>query len=156
MTELKIFLMILLALVAGKSFSQNIYISTEQELNFGDFYISGTGDATIMLSDTGQRSSSGNVNFLNNKHHPVTYILTTDNPTPLQVQVDTPTSVLTNAEGKKMSVRLNPTDNLIHTLQKDIPKRISLGGILTLDLETGTSPGNYSGNILITVMILNE
>lgn len=156
MDPLKIFLLIFLALVSRISIAQNIYISTEQELNFGDLYLSGTAGGTISISSTGEWTSTGEVHLLNPLHHSAAFVLSTDSPTPVQVQVETPLTILTNQKGNKMSLQLDATGSTQHTLQQGFPKHISLGGTLTIDPDSKSSPGDYNGSVLIRVIIYNE
>lgn len=147
---------VFITFMAATSPAQNINISTEQDLSFGEFYISGTTGGTIEISDSGTWNSSGGIQLLNPTHQPAVFLLSTSSPTPVEVQVETSSSSLTNAEGKKMILRLNSTGITSYTISQGTPKKISLGGTLRMDADIGNSPGDYSGNVLIRVMIYNE
>lgn len=153
---MKFFCIFFLSLMAVTSPAQNIYITTEQDLNFGEFFMSGPAGGTIQISDSGAWNSSGEIQLLNPSHQPAVFLLSTDSPTPVEVQVETPSTNLTNAYGKKMILQLNSPGFTSHTIRLGVPKRITLGGTLSMDAEIGNSPGAYSGSILIRVMIYNE
>lgn len=142
--------------IAGPSMAQNIFISAEQELSFGNFYFSGKSGGTVTISNNGTWSSTGNIHQINSTYQPAGFIISTDSPVPVKIQVSTPSSALTNAEGKSMSLTLNEPDKVVHSIQEGSPVQVFLGGTLEIDPEAVSSPGGYSGNISIRVTIYNE
>lgn len=146
----------IITLMSVTSNAQNVHISTEQDLRFGDFHMSGNFGGTIMVSDSGAWNSSGDIQLLHPTHQPAMFLLSTDSLTPIEVQIETPTSTLSNFEGKKMTLRLNSQGITSHTISQGNPKHLTLGGTLSMDAEIGNSPGEYNGNTLIRVMIYNE
>lgn len=136
--------------------AQNIFVSAEQELSFGDFYFSGKSGGTVSISNTGLWSSTGNVHQINSTYQPAGFIISTDSRTPVKIQVDAPTGILTNSEGRSMSLTLNEVDIMYHSIQEGSPAQVFLGGTLEIDPEAVSSPGGYSGNVSIRVTIYNE
>ncbi|HSP12961.1 MAG TPA: DUF4402 domain-containing protein [Salegentibacter sp.] len=136
--------------------AQNIQISTEQDLHFGEFHMSGNTGGTVMVSDSGAWNSTGGIHLLNPTHQTAVFLLSTDSPTPVEVQVETPSSSLSNADGKQMTLRLNSQGITSHIISQGNPKNIALGGTLSMDAEIGISPGAYTGSVLLRVMIYNE
>lgn len=142
--------------IAGLSTAQNIFVSAEQELSFGDFYFSGKSGGTVSISNEGIWSSTGNVHQISSTYQPAGFIISTDSRTPVKIQVEAPTRIPTNAEGKSISLTLNEVDTMYHSVQEGSPVHVFLGGTLKIDPEAVSSPGGYSGNISIRVTIYNE
>lgn len=153
---IKLFFTGIITLMSVTSSAQNIYISTEQDLRFGDFHMPGNTGGTVMISDSGAWNSTGGIQLLNPTHQTAVFLLSTDSPTPVEVQVETPSATLSNANGKKMTLRLNSQGITSHLISQGNPKNISLGGTLSMDADIGISPGDYTGSVLLRVIIYNE
>lgn len=142
--------------IAGQITAQNIFVSAEQELSFGDFYFSGKSGGTVSISNEGIWGSTGNVHQINSTYQPAGFIISTDSRIPVKIQVDTPTGILTNAAGNSMSLELNEVESIYYSVQEGSPAQIFIGGTLKIGPEAVSSPGGYSGNISIRVTIYNE
>ena len=148
---------ILLVSICATGWSQNINVSIEQDLCFGDFYLSGsTGSGTVTVSNSGEWSSTGNIHQLRSNQQPAVFNISTESQTPVHVGAEILTGSLTNPNGNAIS--LDPVDSRIkfYTVQRGHPVRIFIGGSLKITPATKYHQGDYKGSISITVTIYNE
>ncbi|AFU69868.1 hypothetical protein P700755_003218 [Psychroflexus torquis ATCC 700755] len=157
MNLLKSLILALLFLVCSTVRSQNIYITVEQNLVFGNFYLSnGTDSGTVSLSNKGEWSSSRNIHQLLSNHQPAVFNISTKSKTPVNVRVEVMTGTLSNENGYTIS--LNPQDSGIqfYKVQKGLPVTISRGANLEVTPKNKNYRGDYQGNISITATVHME
>lgn len=155
MKPLKIFFIGLFSSLAGNLMAQNISVHSEQELSFGTFYFSeGTG-GTIKISDRGEWSSSGNAHLVIQNHHPAVFIISTDSPEPIDVQVETFAQAMQSPAKQNLYLSLDKLPS-IYTIQAGSPVQIILGGLLQIDPNTTTISGSYNGDVSLRVTLFNE
>jgi hypothetical protein len=149
--------MVLLFLFGAVAQAQKIYITTEQNLLFGDFYLSnGTDSGTVSISNTGEWSATGNIHQLRSNHQPAVFIISTESETPIHVKVEVITGTLSNENGNAIS--LDPEDSGIQfcKVQRGFPATISIGGSLEISPKNKNDQGDYQGSISITGVISSE
>lgn len=153
----KSLLFVLLFFICAIARSQKIYIAVEQDLFFGDFYLSsGTDSGTVTLSNNGEWSSTGNIHQLRSNHQPAVFNISTESQTPINVGVEIMTGNLINPNGYAIS--LDPKDSGIqfYKVQRGFPVRITIGGSLKIIPKNEYYQGDYQGNISIRGTIYNE
>ena len=154
---MKSLLFVLLFLVSAVAQSQKIYITTEQNLFFGDFYLSsGTDSGTVSLSNNGEWSSTGNIHQLLSNQQPAIFNISTKSKTPVNVRVEVMTGTFINAKGNTIS--LHPEDSGIQfcKVKRGFPEIISIGGTLKITPKNKNYQGNYKGSISITATVYME
>jgi len=154
---LKSLLLVLLFFVCSTARSQDIYITVEQNLVFGDFYLSsGTDSGTVSVSNNGEWSSTGNIHQLLSNHQPAVFNISTKSKTPVNVRVEVMTGTLSNENGYTIS--LNPQDSGVQfcKVQKGLPVTISIGASLEITPKNKNDQGDYQGNISITATVHME
>jgi len=154
---LKSSLLVLLFLVGALARSQKIDIAVEQNLFFGDFYLSnGTDSGTVSLSNNGEWSSTGNIHQLLSNHQPAVFNISTKSKTPVNVRVEVMTGTFINANGNTIS--LHPEDSGIQfcKVKRGFPVIISIGGTLNITPKNKNYQGNYKGSISITATVHTE
>lgn len=157
MNLLKSLLLVLLFLFGAVSQAQKIHITVEQNLVFGDFYLSnGTDSGTISLSNTGEWSATGNIHQLLSNHQPAVFNISTKSKTPVNVRVEVMTGTLSNENGYTIS--LHPQDSGIQfcKVRKGFPVTISRGANLEITPKNKNYLGDYQGNISITATVHTE
>lgn len=138
-----------LYLTAASLTAQNIYIYSEQALEFGDFTVAEAG-GTVTISSNGERSSSGTTQLLNSTYHPAVFRISTDNPNPMQVLVEITREALSNSEGTSMVLTSVSSATDVYMLQAGKPTKIVIGGTIQMNSQNFSS-GAFFGNISITV-----
>lgn len=139
----------------GNSAAQNIYVYPEQDLTFGSFYLSGGTGGTVTVSNTGEWSSTGDVNIIGAGPRPAVYSIVTDSPIPITVEVETLSGTLSNSSGKEMNLEAGETNTELYLIQQGSPLQIFVGGRLEVDAKTASSPGDYNGQAWIRVSLYN-
>jgi hypothetical protein len=150
-------LFVLLFLVGAVAQSQKIHIAVEQNLFFGDFYLSsGTDSGTVSLSNNGEWSSTGNIHQLLSNQQPAIFNISTKSKTPVNVRVEVMTGTFINAKGNTIS--LHPEDSGIQfcKVKRGFPEIISIGGTLKITPKNKNYQGNYKGSISITATVYME
>lgn len=145
-----------LLLLVTNLMGQNIYVYADQELNFGEFYLSNNARGEVTISKTGDLTSSGNINLLNSTHHPAVFMISTDSLEPIKVEVEAFVQKLHNQEGNEMYITLLSFEPMVYLLQAGFPVQISVGATLILNSAIASSSGNYRGSISLSVNTLNE
>jgi hypothetical protein len=154
---LKPLLFVLLFLDGAVAQSQKIHIAVEQNLFFGDFYLSsGTDSGTVSLSNNGEWSSTGNIHQLLSNQQPAIFNISTKSKTPVTVRVEVITGNLSNENGYAIS--LHPEDSGIqfYKVKRGFPETISIGGTLRITPKNKNYQGNYKGSISITATVYSE
>jgi hypothetical protein len=154
---LKSLLFVLLFLDGTVAQSQKIHIAVEQNLFFGDFYLSsGTDSGTVSLSNNGEWSATGNIHQLLSNHQPAIFSISTKSQTFVNVRVEVTTGNLSNENGNAIS--LDPKDSGIqfYKVKRGFPVTISIGGTLKITPTNKNYQGNYQGSISITGVIYSE
>lgn len=157
MNLLKSVLFVLLFFACAVAQSQKFHIAVEQNLVFGDFYLSsGTDSGTVSVSNNGEWSSTGNIHQLLSNHQPAVFNISTKSQTPVHVRVDVTTGTLINANGYAIS--LDPKDSGIqfYKVQRGFPVTVSIGGSLKITPKNKNYQGDYQGSISITGSIYSE
>lgn len=137
-------------LMVGNLTAQNIFIHGEQELQFGDFFLSENKGGTIRISNTGQRSFTGGVNLLSANYSPAIFNISTDSQAPIEVEIDAYIENMINAEGAEMPLEVNETHHKVYTLEAGKPLRLFIGGTLKIDPGVNQSLGSFKGVVTLS------
>lgn len=127
----------------------------EQELKFGEFFVSNNSSGSVTVSSNGDWSSSGNVHLLGATQQPATFIISTDNSTPVTVQVQAFALRFQNPAGEEIPFRLSTVEPSVYTVQAGSPVRVKIGGTVDISPET-SSMGHFSGRISLSVNSYND
>lgn len=156
MKPMEFFLVGLMLFVFTNTTGQNIFVYAEQELNFGEFYLSNDSRGEISITHTGEWTASGNINLLNSTHHPAVFIISTDSRVPIKVEVEAFVQKLRNPKGNEMQINLQNFKPLVYILQAGLPVQIVVGGTLIVNSKAASSSGDYRGSISLSIHTLNE
>lgn len=156
MKPMEFFLIGLLLFVVTNTRGQNIYVSAEQELDFGVFYLSNDSRGAITISNTGDWTASGNINLLNSNHHPAVFYISTDSSEPIKVEVVAFVQKLYNSKGNEMQITVLNYKPSVYTIQANFPVQILVGATLVVNSKVALSSGNYAGTLSLSVSTLND
>ena len=127
-------------------------IYTVQNLSFGAFSTGGSG-GSVIVSNTGSRSVTGNVVGLNMGVQYYQAIFDIDGPQGSIVSViNGPDVTLSGSNGGSMNMHISSSDPpspFILTVAQPARTPVSFGGTLTVGNSTANPPGNYSGTFYI-------
>lgn len=162
---LKPILVMLLGFISMASFAQGdptdsipddpgaLSVATVQNLKFGAFY-QGASGGTLVISNTGARSVTGDVVSLNLG---VTYYQASYDITAVQGAIisitNGPNATLTGSNGGSMTMQIgnsNPGSPLQALVPPPGTTRVDIGGTLNVGSPVANPPGAYSGTFYIT------
>lgn len=151
-----IFVWFLWILCSGKVQAQNIYVQSQQSLSFGEFVLTNEAPGIISISDSGEWSSSGNVQLLSSNYHPAIFILSTDHSQSIKVQVEVEYHGLEGADNKHIPFAVAFEDLGVFTIVEDSPALVMVGGSIKINSRLTSSEEKFSGNISLRVSILED
>lgn len=149
MNRLKLSLLILLISMFKMVLSQPIVITNTQDLNFGIFCQSDDIGGTITVSNTGTRSSTGNVTLIGQTFSYAAFTITTDSTNQFSLQIDKPAISLSGSNGGSMLLQIGTSNPEFPSLVLGSPAIVYIGGTLTLGTRLENPSGSYSGNYLL-------
>lgn len=130
-----------------------LYVFTTQNLAFGAFYHGNTG-GTIMVSNDGSRSVTGDVVALNLGIQYFNAIFEVEAPPGSIISIlNGPDATLTGSNGGSMSLNIGssfPGTPFTTTVSPPTRTQITVGGTLTVGNSAATPPGTYSGTFYVT------
>ena len=128
-------------------------IYTVQNMSFGAFSIGNSG-GTVVISNTGTRSVTGDVLGLNMGTYYYKAIFDVDGPQGAIVSILNGSDVtLTGSNGGSMLMHIgnsNPSSPFIITVAQPARTQVNIGGTLTVGNAAANPPGNYNGTFYIT------
>lgn len=115
-----------------------------QSLNFGSFAVTGSGGGTITVSNSGDRSSTGDVFPVGSG---VTYgVFTVEAPVGTSLYLmNSPSATLTGSNGGSMEMTLGQTYPVLPLVTTQAVTEFHVGGTLTVGTSGQNPPGSYSG-----------
>lgn len=154
MKPLKLVTFLIVALVFHSGISQNITVFNDQELSFGSFYLVGPSGGSLSVSNTGIRTSTGNIQEVNSSFLVSAFTLSTDSVNPVNITISSSPTTLSNGIGNTMSLEAGISNPENPVVQSGAPVQIFIGGTITVASEIPA--GDYSGDLFITFSIMNE
>ena len=162
---LKPLCIVVLCCISVVSYSQNptdslpddpgagISVSTLQNMSFGAFS-QGASGGTMILSNSGTRSSTGTVLSLNLGVSYFQSIFEIDAPVGTIISIlNGPAATLTGSNGGSMTLSLgtsSPASPFSTTVSSPGLTQVNIGGTLTVGNTAATPAGSYSGSFYIT------
>jgi hypothetical protein len=141
-------------LSVGTARSQNIEVTNDQGLAFGSFCQFNDSGGTATVSNAGVRSSTGAIILLSSTFFHSIFTITTDDPSPVQVNIDQPVATLSGSNGGSISLQLDQASS--PSVSAGSPAEVYIGGTLTLGPQASNPPGHYTGDVLVTFTVNNE
>ena len=130
-----------------------ISVYTTQNLNFGAFAHQNIG-GTITISNTGSRSSTGDVVLLNYGYSYFQSIFQIDGPQGTIISImNGPDAILTGSNGGTISLTVgasNPASPFTTTVSPPTRTQVNIGGTITIGNNAASPPGAYTGSFYIT------
>ena len=166
-TQLKFFkllVLIILCCMSFKSYSQvptdslpvdpgAISVYTIQNMNFGAFAHQNVG-GTITISNTGSRSSTGDIVLLNYGYSYFQSTFEIEGPPGTIISImNGPDATLSGSNGGTISLTLgasNPASPFTTTVSPPTRTQVNVGGTITIGNNAASPPGTYTGNFYIT------
>lgn len=160
---IKPLLALALCFVSLVSFSQNptdslpgdpgVAVYTVQDMSFGAFSTGASG-GTMVMSNSGTRSSTGTVLALNSGLSYFQSIFEIDAPVGTIFSIlNGPAATLTGSNGGSMTLNLgasSPASPFSTTAESPARTQVNIGGTLTIGNPAATPPGSYTGTFYIT------
>lgn len=154
MKALNLIALFIVALVFQSGISQNLTVYNDQGLSFGSFYLLGATGGTLSVSNTGIRTSTGNIQEVNSNFLVSAFTLSTDSLNPVNIAITSSPITLTNANGDSMSLEAGISNPANPVVQSGSPVQIFIGGTITVASEVPA--GDYNGDLFITFSIMSE
>lgn len=154
MKALNLIALFIVALVFQSGISQNLTVYNDQGLSFGSFYLLGATGGTLSVSNTGIRTSTGNIQEVNSSFLVSAFTLSTDSLNPVNIAITSSPITLTNANGDSMSLEAGISNPANPVVQSGSPVQIFIGGTITVASEVPA--GDYNGDLFITFSIMSE
>ena len=155
MKPLNLIILFIAALVFHSGISQNLTVFNDQELSFGSFYLLGATGGSLSISNTGDRTTKGNIQEVNSSSFLVSaFTLSTDSLNPVNITITSSPTTLSNANGASMSLEAGISKPVNPVVQAGDLVKIFIGGTITVDSEVPA--GDYTGELFITFSIHNE
>lgn len=130
-----------------------ITVYTVQNMSFGAFS-QGAGGGTLVLSNSGSRSSTGTVLPLNLGATYFHAIFEIDAPVGTIISIlNGPAATLTGSNGGSMTLNLgtsSPGSPFSTSVASPGRTQVNVGGTLTVGNQAATPSGNYTGTFYIT------
>jgi hypothetical protein len=127
--------------------------SPMQGLSFGAFAITGPNGGTVTVSETGMRTSTGDIFLAGNSQSCATFTIETIPGTSLFID-NAETSVLTGSNGGHLTMSLSEIYPTFPYTTLSPTTAVQVGGTLTVGPVQDNPPGAYSGTY--TIIIVHE
>ena len=135
--------------------SQVTSISSIENVSFGAFTRTGGGRGTVLVSNTGQRTATGDIvllNALGNWQCAGFKIVSAPNTSISGLMGPGTTVTLNGSNGGNMVFTLGSTNKTFpFTSSASGIDYIQIGGTLTIENSSSSPPGNYTGNFMVTI-----
>lgn len=135
--------------------SQVTSISSIENLSFGAFTRTGGGRGSVLVSNTGLRTATGDIvllNALGNWQCAGFKIVSTPNTSISGILGPGTTVVLNGSNGGSMLFTLGGTNKTFpFTSSASGIDYFQIGGNLTIENSSSSPPGNYTGNFMVTI-----
>lgn len=154
MKPLKLVILCIVALVFQSGISQNLTVFKDQDLSFGSFYLLGSTGGSLSISNTGIRTTTGNIQEVNYSFLVSAFTLSTDSVNPINITVTSSPATLSNGVGNSMSLEAGIPNPANPVVQAGAPVQIFIGGTITVASEIPA--GDYNGELFITFSIMYE
>jgi len=151
---LNLIILVIVALVFQSGISQNLSVYNDQGLSFGSFYLLGATGGTLSISNTGIRTSTGNIQEVNSSFLVAAFTLSTDSVNPINITISSSPTTVSNGVGDTMSLEAGISNPANPVVQAGSPVQIFIGGTITVASEV--LAGNYNGELFITFSIMSE
>ena len=123
-------------------------------MSFGSFYLLGATGGTLSISNTGIKTTTGNIQEINSSFLVAAFTLSTDSLNPVNIAITSSPSTLSNGQGDSISIEAGISNPENPIVQAGAPIQIFIGGTITVDREIPA--GDYNGDLFITFSIINE
>lgn len=140
-------------LIFGTARSQTIDVTNDQGLAFGSFCQLNDNGGTATVSNAGVRSSTGDIILLSSTFFYSIFTITTDHPSPVEVNIDQPVAILSGSNGGSISLQLDQALPFSPSVSSGSPAEVYIGGTLTLGPQASNPPGHYTGDVLVTFTV---
>ena len=154
MKPLKQIIILIVALVFHSGISQNLTVFNDQNLSFGSFYLLGSTGGSLSVSNTGIRTTTGNIQEVNSSFLVSAFTLSTDSVNPINITISSSPTTLSNGVGDTMSLEAGISNPANPVVQAGSPVQIFIGGTITVASEIPA--GDYNGELFITFSIMSE
>ncbi|MBK5194095.1 MAG: DUF4402 domain-containing protein, partial [Flavobacteriaceae bacterium] len=124
------------------------------DLSFGSFYLLGATGGSLSISNTGIRTTTGNIQEVNSSFLVSAFTLSTDSLNPINITVTSSLATLSNGVGNSMSLEAGISNPSNPVVQSGAPVQIFIGGTITVANEIPA--GDYNGELFITFSIMIE
>lgn len=125
-------------------------VSPVQSLNFGSFCITGTNGGTVTISNTGVRTSSGDVFLANSGYTEGIFTIEVATGTSL-VMMNGADATLTGSNGGTMTMTLGQTDPPLPYGTISPTTIFHIGATLNVGPVSNNPPGSYTGTYEIII-----
>ena len=123
-------------------------------MSFGSFYLNGAPGGSLSVSNTGIRTTTGNIQEVNSSFLVSAFTLSTDSVDPGNITISSSPTTLSNVNGDTMSLEAGISNPENPVVQAGSPVQIFIGGTVTVASEVPA--GDYSGELFVTFSIMNE
>jgi hypothetical protein len=154
MKALNLITLLIVAMVFQSGISQNLTVFNDQGLSFGSFYLLGATGGTLSVSNTGIRTSTGNIQDVNSSFLVAAFTLSTDSVNPVNITISSSPTTVSNGVGDTMSLEAGISNPANPAVQAGSPVQIFIGGTITVASEIPA--GDYNGELFITFSIMSE
>lgn len=151
MNSLKSSLLILVLLTSMYKvcLSQPVEITNTQNLNFGIFCQTDDAGGTVIVTNTGARSSTGNITLIGQSFSYAIFTITTDSVNQFSLQIDKPAINITGSNGGSMLLQIGTANPEFPSLVTGQPATVYIGGTLSVGSRSENPSGTYSGNYIL-------
>lgn len=141
-----IYFLITLFHVSGHA--QEIHLVKTQDLDFGKFYLMGSGGGRITVHEDGTWIDEGHLRHLEVPPKPAIFTIWTESPEPIKIRVEVVYSKLSNSD-EPMDLSVIGENNLdYHVLSQRAPLQVKIGGVLDVE-PRGSGFGTFQGQVMI-------
>jgi len=151
---LNLIILVIVALVFQSGISQTLSVYNDQGLSFGSFYLLGATGGNLSVSNTGIRTSTGNIQEVNSSFLVSAFTLSTDSVNPVNITISSSPTTVSNGVGDTMSLEAGISNPANPVVQAGSPVQIFIGGTITVASEVPA--GNYNGELFITFSIMSQ
>jgi len=148
--------LIFLIFSSEKVLSQPIEITNNQDIYFGIFSQYDDVGGTVIVSNTGSRSSTGNIILIGSTFSYASFTITTDSTNLFSLEIDKPTINLSGSNGGSMSLQIGTANPEFPSVVNGSPATVYIGGTLTVGTRSTNPSGAYSKNYILTFNVHYE
>lgn len=125
-------------------------VSPLQHLNFGAFAITGTNGGTVTISNSGDRTSTGDIFLVGSTYSEGIFTIEVVTGTSLYM-MNGPEATLTGSNGGEMTLTLGLTFPSLPHITTFATTEFHFGGTLTVGPISSNPPGDYYGTYEIII-----